>query len=201
MAGRRAGAGLALAALALTAAGCSLGNSTKTVTTTRVRTVTTVRTVTSTSTGSSQSNASACTGSQLSGTFDLVAGSGGAGQIAYTLTLTNTSQTACWVSGLPQAQLLGSSGNALPTHISAAQPGTATAAKVTLNPGAAAAARAQFSPDVSGQGDATSGPCQPKAHTLRVTADGGGTVDAPVSPPTSVCERGTLNFDLLAATG
>lgn len=164
-----------------------------------MRTVTTTEPATATT--STASAASACTGTQLSATFDLVPGSGGAGQVAYALTLKNTSQTGCWVSGLPQVELLGSSGNPLPTRVSPAQPGTATAAKIDLKPGATASARAQFSPDVSGQGDATSGPCQPTAHTLRVTADGGGTVDAPVAPPTSVCERGTLNFDLLAAAG
>jgi hypothetical protein len=51
---------------------------------------------------------------------------------------------------------------------------------------------------VPGTGD-TSGPqCEPKAHTLRVTV-GSGEVDAPVTPATPVCERGSLFFSSYAA--
>jgi hypothetical protein len=184
---------LALAALALTAAGCGFGGGTKTVTTTHVRTVTTTRTVTHQSAA-----ASPCTGSQLSGSFALVSGSQGAGQVSYLLTLKNASQSRCYVFGLPQAQLIAANGAVLPTHIAAAQ--AASGGKpVTLAPGASAVAQARFSSSVPGPGDAQSGSCQPQASTLRVTPDGGGTVDAPIQPPTSVCERGTLYFDLLAA--
>ncbi|HZS30563.1 MAG TPA: DUF4232 domain-containing protein [Gaiellaceae bacterium] len=179
----------------MTAAGCGLGGSgTKTVTTTRVRTVTVTSTRTVTNSGASTSP---CTGSELSGTFALVAGSQGAGQVAYLLKLTNTSQTRCYVFGLPQAQLLSAAGAALPTHVAAAQAG-ASAKPVTLAPGSSAVTQARFSPSVPGPGDAQSGSCQPKASTLRVTPDGGGTVDAPLQPPTSVCERGTLYFDVFA---
>lgn len=165
---------------------------------TRTRTVTVTHTVTTTP---STARAAACTGDQLSGTFAAVPGSAGAGQIEYGLTLINTSQKPCFVSGLPQVQLLDATGASLPTHVVAAQPGTATAALITLAPGASAAASARFSPDVSGQGDAQSGACQPTAHTLRVSPNGGGTVDAPIKPPTSVCEQGRLSFQLLGAVG
>jgi hypothetical protein len=67
----------------------------------------------------------------------------------------------------------------------------------TLEPGTTATATVRFSPDVPGPGDSQSGSCQPEAHTLALTPTGGGTVDVPIQPPTSVCERGTLNFDLL----
>ena len=50
---------------------------------------------------------------------------------------------------------------------------------------------------VPGPGDNQSGACLPKALTLELVATGGGYVDAPIQPPTSVCEQGTLNFDLL----
>jgi hypothetical protein len=52
---------------------------------------------------------------------------------------------------------------------------------------------------VNGVGDNTNGTCQPKASTLRV-ALGGAPLDAPISPPTSVCEQGTLQFSLYTAT-
>lgn len=164
---------------------------------TRTVTVTTTRTVTTTP---GPSAAAACKGDQLSGSFAAVPGSSGAGQVEYALKLTNSSHASCYVSGIPQAQLLDSSGSSLATHVTAAQPGTATAARITLAPGASAVATARFSPDVSGQGDAQNGPCQPTAHTLRVAPNGGGAVDAPIQPPTSVCEQGRLSFQLFAAS-
>lgn len=153
------------------------------------RTVTTTRTVTQ-----SSGPGTGCTGSELSGTFAVVPGSQGAGHIAYTLTLTNTSQTSCTMDGLPAAVLLDASGSPLPTHVT----GTEGGPLVNLVPGASAKATATFSPDVPGSGDSQSGACQPKAYTLQVTPNGGGTVDAPIKPPTSVCERGSLNFDVFS---
>ncbi len=143
------------------------------------------------------SSAAACTGSQLSGTFAVVPDSHGAGQVAYLLTLTNTSLGSCFVFGLPQAQLLEADGSGLPTHIAAAD-SLHLGARIVLARGVSAVAQARFSPSVPGTGDSQSGACQPKAATLRVTPDGGGSVDVPIRPPTSVCERGTLNFDVFA---
>ena len=160
------------------------------MTTTVTRTVTTTRTVTQ-----SSGAASPCTGSQLSGTFAVVAGSSGAGQIEYLLTLTNTSTSRCDIFGLPQAQLLSATGTQLPTHVVAS--GKSSPINVILAPGESATTNARFSPDVPGTGDSQTGPCQPKAHTLQVTPNGGGTVNAPIAPPTSVCEKGTLAFDSL----
>lgn len=178
-----------LAALLL--AGCG---ATKTVTVTRTVTHTHTVTVTRPATTTVQTATVACHGDQLSGKFDAVEGSAGAGQIVYKLTVTNNGSSACFVSGLPEVQLLGTTGNALPTSVSAAQPGTGTAAKVSLQPGASATADAQFSPDVNGTGDNTNGQCEPTVTVLRVTASGGGTLDAPIQPPTPVCERGALHF-------
>jgi Domain of unknown function (DUF4232) len=195
MAGRRAAAGLVFTALGLTVAGCGLG-STKTVTVSHGQTVTTTVTVTTTS---SRTSATPCTGQQLSGTFVLVPGSAGAGQIEYGLTLTNTSHSACYVRGIPKATLLGASAAALPTHVTAG--GDGAPARVVLEPGASAVAHARFSPDVPGQGDSQSGACQPQAHTLQVMPNGGGVTDAAIRPATSVCEQGTLNFETLGYAG
>jgi hypothetical protein len=190
LAGRSAGAGLALAAIALSAAGCGIGGSTKTVTVIRTHTVTTTRTVT-------QAAPSACTGSQLAGNFQAVGGSQGAGQISYDLQLTNTSQQTCYVSGLPQAQLLNANKHSLPTTIQAAQ--AASGQPIVLAPGVSTKAQARFSPSVPGNGDSQSGRCQPEAWYLRVSPAGGGTLDVQIAPPTSVCEQGTLTFSVFGA--
>ena len=180
-------------ALVLVAAGCG---GTKTVTVTN--TVTQTHTVTvqkpKPKPPTTTTAAVACAAGAVQATFVEVPGSAGAGQISYSLKLTNTSSASCFVSGIPQGQLLGTTGNALPTTISL-EPGQGSGSKVTLQPNGSATADARFSPDVPGQGDSqTPGPCQPTATVLRVTAPGGGTVDAPVQPPTSVCERGSLHF-------
>jgi hypothetical protein len=193
VAGRRAAAGLVLAAGALTASGC-LGSSTKTVTVTRTQTVTSTRTVTTTG---SVASAHVCLGSDLSGTFAPVPGSAGAGQIAYSLTMKNTSQSPCSVRGVPQATLLGATGTPLPTLVK----GSKGSRSIELPPGASAMAQARFSPDVAGDGDSQSGPCQPVAHTLQVAGGGGGVTEVAIRPPTSVCERGTLNFESFAYAG
>jgi hypothetical protein len=189
VAGRRAATGLVVAAVGLTSAGCGLGDSSKTVTVTTTHTVTTTETVTTNGSGAS---AKPCTGEQLTGTFALVPGSAGAGQISYELMVKNVSHGPCFLRGIPKATLLGASGAALPTHVTPAGPGGA--GRVVLQPGASAAADARFSPDVAGPGDSQSGTCQPAAHTLQVTPNGGGVMDAAVKPSTSVCEQGTLNF-------
>jgi uncharacterized protein DUF4232 len=132
-----------------------------------------------------------CSGTQLAATFTLVLGSAGAGQIAYALTAKNSSQSACSLRGVPQATLLGVSGSPLPTHVRAAGGGTP---RIVLPPGASAVAQARFSPDVAGEGDSQSGACQPVAHTLELTAPGGGVTEAAIKPPTSVCQQGTLTF-------
>ena len=193
MAGRRAAAGLVFAAVALTAAGC-LGGGTKTVTVTHTKTLTTTRTVTTTG---SVTSAKACTGTQLSARFTLIPGSAGAGQIAYTLTVKNSSSTPCSVHGVPQATLLAASGASLPTHVKSAGGG---GHQIVLPPGASATAQARFSPDVAGDGDSQSGACQPQAHTLQLSA-GGSVADAAIKPPTSVCQQGTLNFGAFGYAG
>lgn len=139
--------------------------------------------------------AAPCTGSQLAGTFSVVRGSAGAGNISYRLTLKNVSSSTCTVTGLPQGRLLSKTGKPLPTHIRAAFPGALAAVLVRLAPGARAYAEARFSPDVPGVGEPVAGlRCEPTAYRLRVTAPGGGATNANVTPPTPVCEHGRLLF-------
>jgi hypothetical protein len=135
-----------------------------------------------------------CTGKQLGATFNAVRGSEGAGNIVYTLVVTDHSTTTCSVSGLPRVVLLGKTGKALPTHVRAAFAQGLTAVLVTLTPGKSAKATARFSPDVNGVGDHAPGICQPVAYWVRVSGPGGGTTKGAIKPPTSVCERGQLSF-------
>jgi len=179
-------------------AGCG---ATKTVTVTQSVT----RFVTTTTSTPAPATAAVCSGADLGGSFSEVSGSAAAGSITYTLTLTNTSSAACHVSGIPQLQLLDAQDGAVPTTVSAAQPGQATAAKIVLQPGASAKADARFSPDVPGPGEPQIQPspgepqvCEPTAHQLQVMV-GGRSVTVPVSPPTPVCEHGALRMSLLAA--
>ncbi len=128
----------------------------------------------------------------------MVPGSAGAGQISYLLTLKNTSSSRCYVQGIPKATLLGASGSPLPTHVIG---DSASGRRIVLEPGAAAVSVGRFSPDVTGPGDSQAGTCQPVAHTLEVTSSGGGPTEAPIRPPTSVCEQGTLKFDAFGYAG
>jgi hypothetical protein len=136
-----------------------------------------------------------CTGAQLTGTFNVVRGSAGAGNITYKLVLKNVSTHMCTLTGLPQGRLLGKTGKALPTHVRAASPGMLTAILVRLAPGKTTFAMARFSPDVPGTGEPTDGTsCEPTAWWFRVTGQGGGTTKVRVGPPTPVCEHGQLLF-------
>jgi hypothetical protein len=187
---------LLLVIAVLAVAGCGGGTKTVTQTTTVSHTIT----VHVTTTASAATGATACTGDSMTGLFTAIPGSAGAGNIGYRLHVTNASPVACFVSGLPNAQLISTTGNDLPTNVVPAQPGQATAARIVLQPGASATADARFSPDVPGGSEPSDAPCEPKAATLRV-GFGGAPLDATVTPPTPVCERGTLQFSLFTAAG
>jgi hypothetical protein len=176
-------------------AGCG-GGGTTTVTVTR--TVSHTKTVTVQTETATTTVAAPCLSSSLAGAFEVVAGSAGAGQIVYRLRLTNQGDSTCFVTGLPVVQLLDGNDAKLPTNVTPNHPGATTAVRVDLAPGSAATADARFSPDVPGGDEQTAGACEPKASTLRVTV-GSGVVDAPIKPPTPVCERGTLQFDVFTA--
>ena len=137
-----------------------------------------------------------CTGAHLSGTFKVVPGSPGAGNIVYALRVKNTSTRACFVSGTPVVTLLDRRGRKLATHTFPVQPGAGTAVLVTLAPGTSARATARFSPDVPGTGEQIKGPCEPTSYWLRVTPNGGGTLRTPVQPPTPVCEHGGMTWSV-----
>ena len=187
--------------LVAVAAGCG-GTKTVTVTqtSTTVRTVTVTTTTTAATTTGPAAAGAACTGADLAGRFAVIPGSAGAGNIVYSLRLTSVSSSPCFVSGLPAVALLDKNGSPLPTHVSAAQPGQATAARIVLQSGDTAKADARFSPDVPSTGEQQIGPCEPKAYVLRVTAPGG-TVAAPISQPTAVCGHGSLSFSVFSSAG
>ncbi len=142
---------------------------------------------------------SPCTAARLAGTFKEVPGSAGAGSISYALRLRNTSATNCYVTGIPHVTLLDHSGKALPSHPVPAQPGALTAVLVDLAPGKTATATARFSPDIPGPGEQTTGQCERTAYWLRVGPTGGGTLRAPIQPPTPVCEHGSMTWSVLTA--
>jgi hypothetical protein len=140
-----------------------------------------------------------CTGGELAGTFAVVPGSAGAGNIVYALTLRNRTAHTCAVAGLPDVTLLGRSGKALPTHVRAAFPNRLTSVLVRIAPGRTTRATARFSPDVPGPGEPVSGrQCEPKAYRLAVHAPAGGTAVVPIMPPTPVCEHGQLQLGAYA---
>lgn len=182
------------AVVAFLVAGCGFTNTktqveTQTVTVTRTET----HTVTSSTTQPSPAvSASACTATDLTGSFSVVPGSAGAGNIVYTLRVKNVGQDACSVSGIPQAQLIDASGKPLET--SGTPNGTGAATKVVLQPGDSASAQARFSPDVD--------PCgNTQAVSLQVTFPGGGTFAARLDPPTRVCNHGAMQWSNFAAAG
>jgi hypothetical protein len=141
-----------------------------------------------------------CRGGAFSGTFSAVPGSAGAGSISYLLVLRNRSQAPCAVTGIPELRLLDRAGRPLPTRVSPARPGIATAVLVAVQPGGYASVTARFSPDVPGPGEPVSGhQCEPTAYKLRVTARGGGSTVVPIARPTPVCEHGSLIVSLYVA--
>lgn len=144
-----------------------------------------------------------CTAIQLAGTFTVVPGSAGAGNIVFVLRLRNRSAATCFVTGLVDMRLHGRTGRALPTHVVlVGRPGTLTAVIVRLKPGAYASATARFSPDVPGPGEPVAGrQCEPTAYSVRVSVPprDAGTVVAPLRPATPVCEHGTLQVSVLVA--
>ena len=137
----------------------------------------------------------ACVAANLTGGFAAVPGSAGAGNIVYALTLKNTSQQPCFVTGIPGLTLLDRRDRKLPTAVRPARPGALTAIRVQLAPGRSARATARFSPDVPGPGEGHPGkPCEPKAYRLRVVPTGGGALTVPITPPTPVCEHGGMTW-------
>jgi hypothetical protein len=143
-----------------------------------------------------------CTGSMLGGSFKVIPGSAGAGNIVYRLRVANTGSSTCFVTGIPGLTLLDKQGRKLPTKATfGGRPGTLTAVMVPLSPGTSASLTARFSPDIPGPGEpALMRACEPTAYTLRVAPSGGGATVVPISPPTPVCEHGGMSITGFTAT-
>ncbi|MDE3191466.1 MAG: DUF4232 domain-containing protein [Acidobacteriota bacterium] len=138
-----------------------------------------------------------CTGGRLAGSFTAIPGTHAPAEVAYALTVTNTSQRACTLSGRLALRLLGANGAPLPTRASP----TAGATAVTLPPLASASAVALLSVDVPGPGDVRKPghPCEPLAVRVIVEAASGSTLTVPLAPPASVCSRGAIAYHPLLA--
>ncbi len=136
----------------------------------------------------------------LTGSFTAIQGSAGAGNIVYRLRVRNSSGAECGVTGIPGLALLDAHARPLPTHALASGPAGARAAvPVPLRPGSSATLTARFSPDVPGPGEPVTGPCERTAARLRVSPAGGGSLLVAVSPPSPVCEHGSLQLTVFAA--
>lgn len=127
-----------------------------------------------------------CATGSLKVSFNLIAGSQGAGNVEYTLKVTNGGTASC-VLGKPTITLLSKTGAPLPSHSHAAKTSVVVGAHAHIG------WTYRFSPDVAGTGDNQTGQCQPTAYKVKVRfARASGSVVGPVRPPTPVCERGTL---------
>jgi len=136
-----------------------------------------------------------CRGIALRGSFTEVLGSRATGHVEYTLRLKNVSSQVCTVAGRPSLQLLGQSGQLLPTDVIPLEP-PRVASAVTLWPGSSARAVVLLRVDIPGRGDveAPGQPCQPTAVTLRIDASGDTSTLVPVQPATPVCESGAISL-------
>jgi hypothetical protein len=140
--------------------------------------------------GVSQAAPPRCTAAELSATFAQIPGSQGAGQVGYSLTVTNRTAAPCALGGLPELRLLGEHHVQLPTHTNTYPKGPYA---VTINAGGWAQARATFTPDIAGRGE-PGARCEPVAHAVRLTlAHGGGSLTAPMDA-TRVCQHGFMSF-------
>ena len=143
--------------------------------------------------GASATALPGCRGGDLTGVFAVVPGSGAAGSISYRLRVVNRTTHTCFVTGFPRLGLVDRFHHTLPTHVTPSRPGIGLAVRVPLRPGASTGSTARFSPDVPGPGEPVSGrQCERKAYAIRYTPSAGGTLLAPVRPPTPVCEHGRL---------
>jgi Protein of unknown function (DUF4232) len=125
----------------------------------------------------------ACSAHDLTGTFQMLQGSAGAGNVVYTLQVTNESQQPCTVSGFPAIEFLDAGGTRMTQSMS---PHATHVAIVSLQPGDSATSQVRFSPDVD--------PCDPgTATTLRVTMPSdNSTFDVKIDPATRLCGGGSV---------
>lgn len=143
------------------------------------------------------SSSSRCHTSDVSASYTVVADSAAAGSISYNLRLTNTSTHQCTIYGFAGMLLLDANHKPLPTKVQ--WDSLVPKRLLRLNPGGSAAATVRFSADVPGVGDNTTAApgqqwtCEPTAYYTEVTPPDETTqLVTAVSPPTPVCERGTM---------
>ncbi len=131
-----------------------------------------------------------CAASHVSGRMKVIRGSAGAGHISYSLRITNNGHTTCALRNHVALRLLKANGSPLPTH----NVNVDASETSTIAPGRSLGAELRFSPDIPGGGEPQHGACEPAAHKVRVRllAPGGGSLIAPVSPATSVCDHGSI---------
>ncbi|HEX4862464.1 MAG TPA: DUF4232 domain-containing protein [Acidimicrobiales bacterium] len=132
-----------------------------------------------------------CTVENLKGSYAVIPGSASAGHVEARVVLTNSSSAACRTFGYVGMQLLDANGAPLPTNV-VRQPGTIQ--QITLGPGQSASAVSQFSPDIAGQGDSTTGNCQPVAASTELTPPNDTRFVIVQGPGNPVCERGTIDL-------
>jgi hypothetical protein len=139
-----------------------------------------------------------CHTSDVTASYTVVAGSAAAGSISYNLRLTDTSMHQCTIYGFAGMLLLDANHKPLPTNVQ--RDSLVPKQLLRLNPGGSASATVRFSPDVPGVGDNPSPVCQPTAYYTEVTPPDETTqLVTAVSPPTSVCERGTMAISAFIA--
>jgi hypothetical protein len=135
----------------------------------------------------------------LTGSFNLVPSSPGAGTVDYRLRVRNSSAAECGVTGVPGLALLDARGRPLPTRATFAGPrGSLTAVLVPLGPGRSAALTARLSSGAPGEPRSVAG-CERPAARLRVLPSGGGSLVVAISPPTPVCGHGSLRLTAFTA--
>ena len=139
-------------------------------------------------------------GSVLAAAFSVcLAGAVSAGTVDYRLRVRNSSAAECGVTGIAGVALLDARGRALPTRARFAGPrGWLTAVLVPLGPGRSAALTTRLSSGVPGEPRRVAG-CGRPAAGLRVLPSGGGSLVVAISPPTPVCEHGSLRLTAFTA--
>ena len=113
--------------------------------------------------GTTKAGTPKCVAADMSAALE--PGSPGAGQQYATLVLTNKSKNTCTMEGYGGLGLYDAAGKALPTSAQRTSPPGPSL--VSLAPGAKAKNNLHWS-TVPGQGEPTTGPCQPSPATLKV---------------------------------
>jgi hypothetical protein len=110
------------------------------------------------------------------------------GKEIYLLTVRNGYTKSCAL-GQPTVTLISKFGKYLPSHSIASS--TAT----VVGPYVKEYSKVSFSPTVPGLNDNQKGRCAPKAYRIKIAfAGSAGKVSSPVTPPTQVCEQGTMTL-------